>query len=123
MSKTFPLLATSLGGVALVLGIAYGVTSRQHRDAEIDMLQRQVASIEARRAAEAEIVSREAALNERIAELETALAAAQEEAERAASEATALAAAAASAPASPAAEAPAEVAVSFGDRPRAKRSS
>lgn len=115
MSKTFPLLATSLGGVALVLGIAYGVTSRQHRDAEIDMLQRQVASIEARRAAEAEIVSREAALNERIAELETALATAQDEAERAASEATALAAAAAEAPASPAAEAPAEVAVSFGD--------
>ncbi len=111
MSKTFPLLVTSLGGVALVLGVAYGVTSRQHRDAEIDMLERQVASIEARRAAEAEIVSREASLTDRIAALETALAAAQDEAARAAAEAAALAAA----PAAPAAEAPAVVAVSFGD--------
>ncbi len=114
MSKTIPLLASSLGGVALVLGIAYGVTARHYRAAEIDTLQRQVASIEERRAAEAEIISREGELTGRIAELEAALATAREEAERAAAEAVAMAAARPETDA-PATEDPVEVAVSFGD--------
>jgi cytochrome c len=119
MSKTLPMFVAAAGGAALVLGLAYGVTTRQYRDAEIDTLERKVASIEERRAAVEEQQSREAELSGKIAELEAALEAertraAEAEAE-AAEAATRLAAAPAPAPA-PAEEV--EVAGDFGDADR-----
>ena len=34
MSKSLPLFVSAVGGVALLLGVAYGVTTRQYRDAD-----------------------------------------------------------------------------------------
>ncbi len=92
MSKTFPMFSLAAGGAALVLGIAYGVTTRSYRDAEIATFERKIAVIEESRQAAAETASREAELSEKLAELETALATVQERADTAeASAAAALA--------------------------------
>ena len=74
MSKTLPMFSLAAGGAALVLGIAYGVTTRGYRDAEITTFERKIAMIEASRQAAEATASREAELSERLADLEATLA-------------------------------------------------
>ncbi len=91
MSKSLPLFVSAVGGAALVLGVAYGMTTRQYRDAEIATLERKVEQIEERQVAMDATASREDELSEKIAELEAALVTAEERAD--AAEASAAAAA------------------------------
>ena len=78
MSTSLPLMISALGGVALVLGAAYGVSTRSYRDAELAAFEKQVEVMQEARSAEAETASREAALADQIASLEASLAAANE---------------------------------------------
>ncbi len=111
MSKTLPMFSLAAGGAALVLGIAYGVTTRGYRDAEITTFERKIAMIEASRQAAEATASREAELSERLADLEATLATVTEradDAEAAAAEALARAEEAEATLASMEVEAPAE---------------
>lgn len=57
MSKSLNLFLPAMGGAALVLGVAYGVASRDHRATEIDMISAQAANVEARAEAALERVA------------------------------------------------------------------
>nr|AFI78381.1 sulfur/thiosulfate oxidation protein SoxE [uncultured bacterium ws101A12] len=117
---------SAFGGAALLLGVAYGVTTRQYRDAEIDTLEKTVARLEASRAAEdgrvdeeinaalAELSTREAEFSDRIAKLEAALGAAEDRAEAAEASAAAAVTQVAAAPVEDT-EAPAETTEAVGD--------
>ncbi|SHG88098.1 Cytochrome c2 [Marivita hallyeonensis] len=77
------MILSVLGGVALVLGTAYGWTARDHRDAELAALTDRLAQVEARSASLSEQAAQVSELEAKLSELEAALVAAQEEAEAA----------------------------------------
>jgi cytochrome c len=71
MSKTLNILAPVLGGTALVLGVAYGLNTRDYRSAEIEAVRSQAAAAQAEAAlAEARIGSVTEGFEARVAEAE-----------------------------------------------------
>jgi len=78
MSKSPNLFIPAIGGTALVLGVAYGVTTRDYKAGEIDMLETRLAQIEASADAARTKASAEA---ERAAQLELQIAEVQAAAE------------------------------------------
>lgn len=73
---TAKIFLPAIGGAALVLGLAYGITTRSYRDDELAVMADRVAQITRTNQALTEQADRTTALEARIAELETQLAAA-----------------------------------------------
>ena len=67
MSKSPNIFIPALGGAALVMGVAYGVASRDYGATQIEKLERHVAKVETEAASAAEMAAAEAA---RAAEIE-----------------------------------------------------
>lgn len=81
MTNGSGIFVSVLGGAALVLGLAYGWTARDYREQELAALTDRLSQLEASNAGLTEKVAQGADLAARLSELETALAAAQDEAE------------------------------------------
>ncbi len=78
MAKASGIFLPALGGSALVLGLAYGVTTRDYRDDELTVMSDRVSQMESSFDALSDKAAGADALQARIAELEAQLAAAQE---------------------------------------------
>lgn len=74
MTTTSGIFVTVLGGAALVLGAAYGWTSREYRASELDVLTQRVAQLERSNAEWAAKAQEATELEARLSELETELA-------------------------------------------------
>jgi cytochrome c len=83
MTSTYGIFASILGGTALVLGIAYGWTARDHRKQELGALTTRIEQLESSNSALADQAARHDDLLAKVTELETALATALDEAEAA----------------------------------------
>ena len=83
MTKSSGILFPVLGGVALLLGAAYGWTARDHRGQELIALTDRVTQLEERSVTLTAQAAQNTKLEAKVSELETALAAALEEAEAA----------------------------------------
>lgn len=77
MTSTSAIFSSVLGGAALLLGVAYGWTARDHRAQELDALSARVSQLEASNSALAEAASQGDVLQAKLTELETALAEAE----------------------------------------------
>lgn len=87
MSKSPNILVPALGGTALVLGLSYGIASRDYGASKIDSLETRIAQVEARAAAASEKATAEAG---RAAEMELQIAEVQAAAAERASDAVSL---------------------------------
>lgn len=81
MSGGSGIFLPAIGGAALVLGVAYGVTTRSYLSEDLQVMTERVARVEARNATLEAQSDEMAGLRDRIAALEADLAAAQEQAQ------------------------------------------